>query len=77
MYRFRMIVVIDLILKNDVSSALILHLDEDQQYSQTHLRNANMIAYLIELAYDLAISPLDNISESPGFESCLIERKKE
>ena len=53
MYRFRMIVVIDLILKNDVSSALILHLDEDQQYSQTHLRNANMIAYLIELAYDL------------------------
>ena len=27
------------------------------------------------LAFDLAISPLDNISESPGFESCLIERK--
>jgi len=26
---------------------------------------------LVELAYDLAISPLDNVSESPGFESCL------
>ena len=38
-----------LILKNDVSSTLILHLDEDQRYSQTHLRNSNTIAYLIDL----------------------------
>ena len=29
----------------------------------------NMVGYLIELVYDLMISPLSNVSESPGFES--------
>ena len=39
------------------------------------LKLIDMITYLIELAYDLAISPVDNIPESPGFESSLIVRK--
>ena len=30
----------------------------------------DVIAYLIELAFDIAISPLDNVSDNPGFESC-------
>ena len=52
-------------------------IDESKKAGRTTttLKRIDMIAYLIELAYDLAISPLDNISESPGFESCLIERK--
>lgn len=32
---------------------------------------ADMIAYLSELAYDLAIAPCDNVSANPGFESVL------
>ena len=30
-----------------------------------------MIAYLIEIAYDISISPVHNVSDNPGFESCL------
>ena len=37
----------------------------------TALKRIDVIAYLIELVYDLAISPVDNVSENPGFESCL------
>ena len=37
----------------------------------TMLKKIDMIAYLVELAYDLAISPVDNVSQNPGFESCL------
>ena len=37
----------------------------------TALKRIDVIAYLIEMAYDLAISPINNVSESPGFESCL------
>ena len=33
------------------------------------LKRIDMITYLIELAYDLAISPVGNISESPRFET--------
>ena len=29
-----------------------------------------MISYLIELVYDIMISPIDNVSVNPGFESC-------
>ena len=44
----------------------------------TMLKRIDMIAYLIELAYDLAISPIDNLLESQGFESSFIflERSK-
>ena len=31
---------------------------------------ATMIAYLAELLYDIMISPIDNVSVNPGFESC-------
>ena len=31
----------------------------------------DMIAYQFEIAYDLTICPMDNVSESAGFESCL------
>ena len=34
------------------------------------LKCIDMIAYLIELVFDVAILPLDNVSENPGFESC-------
>jgi hypothetical protein len=30
-----------------------------------------MVAYLCELAYDIALSPDHNVSESPGFETPL------
>lgn len=30
-----------------------------------------MVAYHAELAYDLCISPIDNVSMNPGFETCL------
>ena len=39
--------------------------------STTMLKRIDMIAYLFELGYDLAISPADNVSQNPGFESCL------
>ena len=52
-------------------------IDESKKAGQSTatLKRIDMIASLIELAYDLEISPLHNISESPGFKSCLIERK--
>ena len=34
------------------------------------LKCIDMIAYLIQIVFDIAISPLDNVSENPGFESC-------
>ena len=34
-------------------------------------KKIEMISYLLELVYDLCISPSDNISVSPGFESIL------
>ena len=51
-------------------------IDESKKAGQstTTLKRIDMIAYLIELAYDLAISPLHNTSESPGYELCFIER---
>ena len=33
-------------------------------------KQLRMAGYLFELVYDLLISPRDNVSESPGFESC-------
>ena len=37
-----------------------------------------MIAYLFELSYDLALSRKHNVSDSPGFEGCglIFEKKK-
>lgn len=35
----------------------------EQKYMQ-------MVAYLFELGYDLALAPRDNVSDSPGFEGC-------
>ena len=32
----------------------------------------DMIPYQFEIAYDLAIFPMDNVSESADFESCLL-----
>jgi len=34
-----------------------------------------MAAYLFELGYDLALAPNNNVSDSPGFESCGLKRK--
>ena len=34
------------------------------------IKMRHMISYLVELAYDLALSPSCNVSESPGFEAC-------
>jgi hypothetical protein len=30
-----------------------------------------LVAYQFELVYDLSLSSTDNMSENPGFESCL------
>ena len=44
--------------------------EEDEYIKRNQRCNIiDMIAYQIELAYDLAISPSDNISNNPGFES--------
>jgi hypothetical protein len=40
----------------------------EQKYKQ-------MADYLFELGYDLALAPLDNVSQSPGFEGCGLRRK--
>ena len=37
----------------------------------TILKWIDIVAYLIELAYDLAISPADNVSQDPGLELCI------
>ena len=37
----------------------------------TSARQMQMVCYLCELVYDLMISPEDNVSDSPGFESIL------
>ena len=35
------------------------------------LKKMDLIAYLFEIAYDICISPIDNMSQNPGFEACL------
>ena len=37
----------------------------------TMLKRIDIVAYLFELGYDLSISPADNVSHNPGFESVL------
>ena len=39
--------------------------------STTIINQIDVVAYLIELVYDLETSPADNVSNNPGFESCL------
>ena len=34
-------------------------------------KQLHCLGYLMELAYDLALAPRDNVSSSPGFETCL------
>ena len=34
-------------------------------------RQLEMLAYLFELTYDLMLSNRDNVSRSPGFETCI------
>ena len=39
---------------------------------ETEIRKRNdVVAYLIEITYDLCISPIYNVSKNPGFEGCL------
>ena len=38
------------------------------RHQEMRNKQLNMVAYLLELFYDLCLSPLDNVSESPGFE---------
>ena len=40
-------------------------------YTELKKKQIIMITYLAELAYDIAISARDNVSDSPGFETCL------
>ena len=68
------------ILTKDVDEGGVLFLSK---LDKEKIRNVNfrgrtpdekildMIAYQFEIAYDLAICPMDNVSESAGFESCL------
>lgn len=33
-------------------------------------KTSEMVAYLFEIAYDVAMCPMNNVSQSPGFEGC-------
>ena len=68
-------------LTRDVSDGGIFLFDEadKENIKKVNFRGMNtfkekgveMISYLLELAYDIAIAPRDNISSSPGFEAVL------
>ena len=34
-------------------------------------KQLHMVGYLLELGYDLLLAQQDNVSQSPGFETCL------
>ena len=65
-------------LTNDMSSNGLLSFDKEDEknISKVNFRNAHtmeqkkieMVAYLIEIVYDISICPADNISVSPGYE---------
>jgi len=65
----------------DVENKDIFHLDDKtnkriealnfQGKSRLDTKQCNMIGYLLELAYDLCLAPLSNISGNPGFEIVL------
>ena len=40
-------------------------------------KQLNMVGYLLEIFYDLALSPGDNVSENPGFERYLLDFSRE
>ena len=40
-------------------------------------KQLNMVGYLLEIFYDLALSPCDNVSENPGFERYLLDFSRE
>jgi hypothetical protein len=56
---------------------LILSIKEKERISKSSAGKTqldtfhNICAYQLELGYDLAISPLHNVSQNPGFESFL------
>jgi hypothetical protein len=62
------------------SSGGIFHWDEyTAKIDGVNFRDANslaykqihMVGYLFELAYDLCLNPVDNVSLNPGLETCL------
>ena len=69
------------LLDRDVADGGLLLLTANEKKSvQTSMKNLNcteitkfhhILAYQIELGYDLAISPDNNVSMSPGFEAVL------
>jgi hypothetical protein len=67
-------------LTTDVNSSGIFHWDDYADKIQAfNFRGAtslvekqmHMVGYLFELAYDLCISSVDNVSLNPGLETCL------
>ena len=69
----------------EVVKCLLIHDNDDADWisnlklngKQLNEKYHQMIAYLFELGYDLAISRIHNVSNSPGFEGCgLILDKK-
>ena len=60
------------------NSGLFLYINEEKQRISSvnfsgksgEEKYMQMIAYLFELGYDLAVSPRRNVSKSPGFEGC-------
>lgn len=70
--------ILDTLTRDEGDGGVFLFDDTDKEnINKVHFRGLNtfrekdveMVAYLLELAYDLAIAPRDNISSSPGFET--------
>jgi hypothetical protein len=65
--------------KDHTSGGLLIINAEDQHRIKSSLKkdlnsvqkHQEIIAYLFEFGYDLAISPENNVSRSPGFETVL------
>ena len=69
--------VIDILTKDESDGGVFLFNNADKEnINKVNFRGLNtfkekaieMIAYLLELAFDISIAPRDNISSSPGFE---------
>ena len=63
---------VDSIFKKSFDDGGLFYTTEDEAAKVEKNKKANMtdmVAYLFEMSYDLSISPTDNVSSNPGFES--------
>lgn len=63
---------VDSIFKKPFEDGGLFYTAADEAAKVEKNKKANMtdmVAYLFEMSYDLSISPTDNVSSNPGFES--------